>query len=105
PLSCRCRLEQRLQIAVRPLTQRTLARDAATRIEGLAQENDESVPLFVGEAAIELDCALDAHRESEDAAWRRRCAVERLRGGCDSLGGDPDFLPNRLQLGECHAFA
>ncbi len=59
------RLEQRLQISVGPLSEGAVGAHRSTRVEYLAQLDDESLPLRFAEPSIERDRSPDSNRQSE----------------------------------------
>ena len=78
-MSRRRGLEQRLQVAVRPLAERPLLRQRAARIERLAQVHDDALPLRVGQGAAQVDGHTDADRRPEEVRATRSAPRARWR--------------------------
>ena len=86
-VTCFGRLEQHLQVSVRPLPQRAIGARTTARVENLTQLHDETLPLLIGETAIEIDGASDADAESEKRPRRGAEAhIDRARSLRDGLG-------------------
>ena len=104
-MTCLRRLEQDLQVAVRPLAQRAVGARATARVEHLAQLHDEPLPLFISQPAIELHRAGYADRESEDRTpCRAQAHVDAAGRVRDRVGRNTDFTADRLQIGEGQPF-
>src|SRR5882762_4324256 len=98
-------LEQHLQVSIRPLPQGAIDARATARVENLAQLNDETFPLLIGEPAIEIDRSSHADRESEERP--RRGAKTHINGSGslgDRIGRNADLAADRLELGERQPF-
>src|SRR6267378_2504869 len=78
---------------------------ATARVENLAQLNDETFPLLIGEPAIEIDRSSHADRESEERP-RRGAKTHIIGSGSlrDRIGRNADLAADRLELGERQPF-
>src|SRR6478735_11529392 len=56
--------EEHLKVSVRPLPERSLRSHRPARVEHFAQADDQSLPLFVGEPAIEIHSPRNADRKT-----------------------------------------
>lgn len=62
------RLEQSLEVAIRPLPKRAVIAHDPARVESLTKIYNESPPFFVRELSIEIDGVPDANRKSKECA-------------------------------------
>ena len=97
------RLEERLQIAIRPLTKGAVGAYRPSRVEFLAQSNDQSLPLNFGEPPIERDRPLDSDRQSEERSYTGLWTnIQRPSGTLYGVRRNTNFAANILQLGQGH---
>src|SRR5690606_32585654 len=95
------RLDGRAQVAVRPFAQTALHVDLAACAERRAQCGDETVPLVIGEVALQSRDATDLDRHPPRPA---RCGwwtcVECGGRACDDIRIDADLTRDALQIRE-----
>src|ERR1044072_3331647 len=99
------RLEQYLQVSVRPLPQRAIGARATARVEHLAQLHHETLPLFIGEPAVEIDRPSHANTQAEEGSGgAAEPHINRSGSLRDRLGRDADLAADRLELREGEPF-
>ena len=101
-----CWLEQGLQVAVGPLPKSPVGSHDASRVERFAQVNHESLPLRLGDLAVEGGCSPDADGEAEKPSRRGKLAASQCASGLrNTLRCDPRFPADVLQLRQGHSLA